>query len=217
MTEWETLEHQGESYVKVSPSARARGSVRGADDPMSRMAVYYSPGPGCLTLTLNQAMMKRALERAAVRRKAEAEKQPPPAQEEAWLGKSASARAKAESLALLQALWRDDLGLRLQRASGSNQPILNEWRRRYGTDDPVALHEQAWKTRLVCPAGGRYVWNEECLSYESTAFGCPANPKTPEQRPDPLAGVAAVALGVTFEGDGLRAAAELLRPTPPQP
>ena len=65
----------------------------------------------------------------------------------------------------------------MQRLAWSNLPILNEWKRRYPDRDPVVLHEQFWQTRLVCPGGGKYVWNEKWQTMESTVFGHPGEPK----------------------------------------
>jgi len=207
-TAWENLEHAGGAYVKVSQPQRAER--RGRDDAMSRLAIYYIPGPETLTLSLNEGVIKRALERAAERRKPAAEGQTAPRASQAWLGKSAAVRARPEALTMLQAVWREDIALRMQRASWSNLPILNEWRR-LGAADPVALHERAWRVRLVCPGGGNYVWNDEWQTFESTVFGCPGQPKQPEQWPGLLGDLTGAALGLTFEGDGLRARAELER------
>jgi hypothetical protein len=65
----------------------------------------------------------------------------------------------------------------LHLARASNLPILNEWKRRYPAQDPVKLHEQFWHTTLVCPGGGRYVWNQQWQTMESTVYGHPAQPK----------------------------------------
>ena len=65
----------------------------------------------------------------------------------------------------------------MQTRAWSNLPILNEWKRRYPDQDPVALHEEFWQTRLICPGGGQYVWNDDWQTMESTVYGCPAAPQ----------------------------------------
>ena len=69
-----------------------------------------------------------------------------------------------------------------------------------------------WHTRLTCPGGGKYQWNEKYQSYESTIFGLPARPKRPDVlQTSPLAHLKQISLGLTFEDDGLRARTEIIR------
>ena len=77
--------------------------------------------------------------------------------------------------------------------------------RRRTMSKSVAFHEKVWGIKLVCPAGGQYVWNDADQTMESTAFGHPGAFKDIAQTPDPLAGVELLAGGLTFEEDGLRA------------
>ena len=105
----------------------------------------------------------------------------------------------------------DNLMREYQHRSWANLPILNEWRRVLGQDDPVAFHKRHWLADLKCPGGGQYVWNETYQTMESTIFGHPGDQRMPEGPPMPLKGIEEVALGLTFEGDGLRAKGEVLR------
>jgi hypothetical protein len=98
----------------------------------------------------------------------------------------------------------------LREASFSNLPILNEWRRLEPDQDPVDVHERIWKRRLLCPGGGRYVWNEAWRTMESTVYGHPGEPRPGPTLPGALAHIARAAAGLTFEDDGLRARAELV-------
>ena len=43
--------------------------------------------------------------------------------------------------------------------------------------DPVKVHERLWHTTLVCPGGGKYVWNDQWKTMESTVYGHPGQPK----------------------------------------
>jgi hypothetical protein len=95
----------------------------------------------------------------------------------------------------------------------NNLPILNEWKRLYPDRDPVEVHRSVWGVELVCPGGGKYVWNEKLQTMESTVYGCPAAPKVGPPAPPVLGGFAAADFGLTFENQGLRARAALKRPT----
>lgn len=93
----------------------------------------------------------------------------------------------------------------------SNLPILNEWKRRFPDRDPVEVHRRFWNTELVCPGGGRYVWNEQWRTMESPVFGHPGEPKPPVKFEAPLFPFAKANFGLTFELGGLRSRLELLR------
>ncbi len=97
----------------------------------------------------------------------------------------------------------------MQIRAWSNLPILNEWKRLYPDCDPVELHERVWNIRLICPGGGRYVWNDKYQTMESTVYGHPGEPKK-----GPLAAVALQQFssgdfGLAFENQGLRARVSL--------
>jgi hypothetical protein len=78
----------------------------------------------------------------------------------------------------------------------------------------VKLHEQFWQTKLICPGGGRYVWNEEWQTMESTVYGHPGQPKPGPEKALPVANITSANLGLTFENDGLSGKVVLER-TPP--
>ena len=96
-------------------------------------------------------------------------------------------------------------GSLVQARSWSNLPILNEWKRLYPNDDPVAVHKRIWGTTLVCTGGGQYTWNEKLQTMQSTVYGSPVEPKGQSQiniLPDDIS---AIDSGLTFEQKGLRA------------
>jgi hypothetical protein len=92
-----------------------------------------------------------------------------------------------------------------------NLAILNEWKRLYPTEDPVKLHEILWQTRLVCPGGGQYAWNDEWKTMESTVYGHPGRPKDGPGAPEAVARFKTGNFGLTFENQGLRARLEITR------
>jgi hypothetical protein len=73
----------------------------------------------------------------------------------------------------------------------------------------VKLHEEVWGTKLLCPGGGDYVWNESYRTMESTVYGHPGQPKTSSNKA--LAAYTRGQLGVSFEPQGLSAKAILAR------
>jgi hypothetical protein len=156
MTQWETLKHGDEPYVKISPTERARGGLPLVD----QLNLYYAFWSDGLVVTLNENVLKRALDRRAAREAAKAEGRELPAPPRSWLGESMSLQFDGRTVQQLCRTLSGDYRLALQLRSWDNLPILNEWRRRYPDRDPVELHEQAWHARMVCPGGGAYVWKE---------------------------------------------------------
>jgi hypothetical protein len=115
-------------------------------------------------------------------------------------------------LARLKAFFDGGYERQLRARSWANLPILNEWHRLYSGEDPVALHERVWHETLVCPARGKYVWNEAWQTMESTAYGHPGEPKPgPPVKTLDLLDFEYANLGLTFEKDGLRARMKLDR------
>ncbi|HEV3021221.1 MAG TPA: hypothetical protein VGX76_02095, partial [Pirellulales bacterium] len=210
MVVWESRTHHDEPYVKVSASERAKADLPPTiKDP----AVFYAFSSAGLIVTLNEPLLQRYLDRQIARREAKSEGREPPAVARPWLGSSLCAQFDRKLVEILGAIAADDYRATMQLRSWGNLPILNEWRRRYPDQDPVALHARFWQTRLVCPGGGTYVWNDEWQTMESTEYGHPAQPQ-----PGPAAGellqmIRSVNLGLSFEEQGLRAKAEVERET----
>ena len=223
---WDTLTHRGQAYVKVSSARRGAAGVGRFDN----VALYYSTVGDGLILTPNEEVMKRAIDRQLARdAKADETKPAGAATAEAkpadnppvaadpnsgWLGESAA--ASFDQVSPMFFLWYSavvDPRQAAQTNSWSNLPILNEWKRRYPDRDPIEVHRRFWNTELVCPGGGRYVWNEHWRTMESTVFGHPGEPKLPEKFEAPLFPFAKANFGLTFELGGLRSRLELLRET----
>ncbi len=99
----------------------------------------------------------------------------------------------------------------MQDRSWGNLPILNEWHRRFPGQDPVAFHQKHWGVTLLCPGGGKYVWNEAWQTYESTVYGHPGQPRSGPKVPPALSLFRQGEFGLTFENQGVRARAVLTR------
>ena len=202
MTTWQNLDHQGQAYVKITQKNPEPG------DELKDLAIYYAVTPRSLVLTLNEPLLKRALERQAGRASTNVVSQAlpniPP-----WLGANLCLRMEQSFFAAIQAMARDSYQGRLQQLAWNNLPILNEWKKLYPDQNPVQVHETFWGTKLLCPGGGAYVWNEKFQTMESTVFGHPGAPKTSSTKA--MAGVTRGQLGVSFENQGLSARAILNR------
>lgn len=224
MTKWETLEYREQPYVRVTPSPRAM-------PPGGEKAqLLYAASGKFLLLTPNEALLKRALDRQAVQ-EAPAPNAAAPAKDgqpgtrpaaekdspglRPWLGSSLDVQFDRKLPLLLSAAFSDFYQRSMQSKAWSNLPILNEWHQRYPDQDPVALHERIWKERLVCPGGGKYVWNDAWQTMESTVYGCPAQPQKGPAAPAELLRLAFANFGLTFEKEGLRAAITLERTAAP--
>jgi hypothetical protein len=222
MTVWETLKHGEQSYVKVGPSPMARsGNV------WDNLAIYYSPSGDALVVSLSEDVVKRAIDRQLQRREQKAQSEqnarsepqgssprsdePTPPQ---WLGENFCVSVDGKLVELLHTALGSHYHEQMQLRSWANLGILNEWHARYPGEDPVALHEQFWQRKLICPGEGEYRWNTEWHTMESTAYGHPGEPRQAAALPALLRSLTAANFGQTFEDNGLRARVELRRAAP---
>jgi len=196
MTAWQSLEYNGQAYVKVLATQRESESM------VTNLAVYYAVTPKSLLVTLNEAVLKRALDRQGTNRPAQVAKS---ADLRPWLGDNLCLQLNSQVPPALDAIFRDEYRSAQQVLAWNNLPILNEWKRLYPDRDPVKLHEQWWQTKLLCPGGGTYVWNEKWQTMESTVYGHPGEPKDGPRTILPLTKIKSVNLGLTFEDQGLSA------------
>lgn len=201
MTAWQNLEYNGRPYVKVAPNKLSAQTEPGED-----WSVYYAVTPDSLTVTLSEALLKRALDRQAARAGTNAVVPPG----KPWLGSNLCFQVEQKLIGILLKASHDDYQTHLQTLAWNNLPILNEWKRLYPSKDPVKFHEELWGVKLLCPGGGTYVWNEQWQTMESTVFGHPGKPKAGDFA-SPLAAVLGANLGVTFENQGLSAKAVINR------
>jgi hypothetical protein len=212
MVRYDTLSYHDQPYVKVSPTDRARTS----GVPQGELALYYSASGDALILTLREDLLHRALDRQIARKvsqetRADKPPVPPPAKPRPWLGANVGLQVDQQAIEYLMNLSAREVRDGMQLRAWGNLPILNEWKRRYPKEDPVEVHRRLWHTELVCPGGGRYQWNEQFQTMESTVYGHPGQPQKGPAAPPVLAGFRFVDFGLTFEDQGLRAVVGLER------
>ena len=197
-SKWETLEHNGQAYVKVTPTEKAVAEwprLKGA-------ALCYANTGKALVLTGREDLLRRAIDRSNKEAGADAPM---------WLGDSAGVRVQAKAWDVLRQGMDRPYREAMRRRAWDNLPVLNEWKRLYPDRDPLEVHERMWQARLLDPAGGRYVWNERFRTMESTAFGHPGEPKEGPGTPAVMQSLLGAHFGLTFEPDGLRAKASVAR------
>ena len=206
MTAWETLSHQDQPYVKVSPSVRARSG-----NPWDEMAIYYVASGKSLVVSISEDVLKRAIDRQIARSKNIEAGEPVSHTGSKWLGENLGVTLDGRLQELLHQGFGKVYHQRMQRRSWGNLAILNEWHGRYAGQDPVAVHQQVWQRKLICPGGGEYRWNESWQTMESTVYGHPGEPKFGTSLPTLLQTITSANFGQTFEENGLRARVELTR------
>jgi hypothetical protein len=224
MVAWESLKYKDQPYVKMTPTARAIGQ----HEEMKNIAVYYAASGDALLVTPHEGLLKRAIDRQLARKAAAkpgdaaANKTPPAVSEKAkaWLGSSAGLYVDCNAVKVYANLFDrmsgSDRQAAMQVRAWSNLPILNEWKRLYPNLDPVEVHERVWKIRLICPGGGKYVWNEKYQTMESTVYGHPGEPKVGPAVVPLMSEFTTGSFGLTFEHDGVRARVSLERNATPK-
>ena len=207
MTIWETLDYRDHPYVRISASEKGRAR----HGLLAQAPLYYAAGGDSLVLTLNESLLKRAIDRREARRKIEQEGKDWQRPGVPWIGNNLNVQIDAALLSYLEKPLHEYYQHTMQVLCWNNVLILNEWKRRYPEHDPVEVHEVYWQRKLVCPGGGRYRWNESWQTMESTVYGHPGEPKDGPSWPASLARLSHGNFGLTFEDDGLRARIQIRR------
>src|SRR5262249_13192917 len=126
-------------------------------------------------ITPSERLVHRAIERDRARKQGKAT----PLAGFSWIGERKAVSAKGQAARYLHDFMYGSNLYQLRWACWANLPILNEWHRLNPRVDPVGFHEKWWGERLVCPAGGQYVWNAADGTMESTVLGHSGRPKNP--------------------------------------
>jgi hypothetical protein len=202
MTRWENKTWHEQGYVRIGVDPNSE-----VDKSFSQAALYYAPMGDSLVLSLREDVVQRAIDRRIARKAGK----PEAAHEKPWLGSSLGMRAEKDALDVLGGIWMGEFGDSLRTSAWSALPILNEWKRRFPNEDPVALHERLWGVHLTTPCDGTFAWNDALQTMETSDFGSPAAPKTGPRLPNALERFARGEFGLGFEGEGLRVRFELER------
>ncbi len=201
LIKWETRTWHDVSYVCLSPT-----ETLGMNEPGRDPHFFYAALPDMLVLSLREDLIHNAIDR----RQARKEHKPIEGGDRIWLGKSAGLRIEGDSLAVLVGVvggWKD----RSAEAVWSTIPILNEWKRRFPSQDPARVHEHLFGVRLTTPNGKSLTWNEEFQTMDSPDYGRPGAENPAAQSTSSLSAFQRVDLGLEFEGEGLRAIVEVTK------
>ncbi len=200
--------HRGHTWYHRTPTAIGRKKYFGALDYVSNVVIL----PDSMHVSPNPKMIEAAIDRYVDRQQLAEKGKPILDNEPKWIGSNMGLQIRPPT-DVIDGFTQLHLARRLRGQSWSNLWILNEWKSRYPKHDAVALHERIWKSRLRCPGGGSYVWNEEFRTYESTAFGHPGQPRTPKELKsfNVYHNIKHGNFGVTMEEQGLRARVEIQR------
>jgi hypothetical protein len=196
MTVWSNHAHKGQGYVKIAPGKGLEDNL--IKEGSAPIALYYVPSPQLFTISLSEEIIQKAIERNILRRDENAS-----LTKGNWSGVSSAFQAAEPIPSIFDLSMSQNTINGMQRKSWNNLHALNEWRIHLKKNDPLTYHQRVWQTELLCPGGGKYIWDEKYKTYESTAFGHPAKPKTLKNL-SILGHWKNVNLGVNFENDGLR-------------
>jgi len=196
MTVWSNHSHKGQGYVKIAPGKGLEDNL--IKEGSAPIALYYVPSPELFTISLSENIIQKAIERNILRRDENAS-----LTKENWGGMSSAFQASKPIPHIFDLSMSHNSINGLQRKSWNNLHALNEWRIYLKKKAPLAYHQKVWQTDLLCPGGGKYIWNQEFKTYESTVFGHPGEPKIPNNL-SLIGRWEMVDFGVNFEYDGIR-------------
>ncbi|MBN1394387.1 MAG: hypothetical protein JW959_05145 [Pirellulales bacterium] len=209
LTQWESLKYREQPYVRIAPATGKREIPK----EMEKLTVFYTTVDNALTITLNEKVLCNSIDRSLDRKKATAEKSEKAAPRP-WLGSNVALRVDSKILEIANAAHCRRYEEAMRMKCWNNLPILNEWKRLYPDRDPVEVHRRVWGVELLCPGGGKYIWNDKYRAMESTVYGHPGEPKQGPAAPPVLSDFSSADFGLTFEHKGLRAQAVLERAGP---
>jgi hypothetical protein len=203
MTVWSNHSHKGQGYVKIAPGKGLEDNL--IKEGSAPIALYYVPSPKLLTISLSEEIIQKAIERNILRRDENST-----LKKGNWSDMSSAFQASKPIPSIFDLTMSQNTINDLQRKSWNNLHALNEWRIYLKKKAPLEYHQRVWQTDLLCPGGGKYLWNQEFKTYESSVFGHPGAPNLP-QKISILGKWEKVDFGINFENDGLRVKATLTK------
>ncbi len=206
LLKWESATHNEHPYVIIRTTERDMAGVA-----LDKLALYYSTANNVFIASLNETLLKKAIDRHLGKTAAAAT-----SQEDMnglhFLGASMGLAVHYRFLELLNALTKREISRIERETAFLALPILNQWRKLFPNQDPIDLHRRLFGITLLAPGYGQYVWNEEYQTYESTVHGFPGKVKEgPGALRPPLESLSTANCGLTFENQGLRARCEMTR------
>jgi hypothetical protein len=208
LVRWETVKHNEIDFVKGT----AMGSTP-VGQPEDLPHVYYVTLPDGFTFSLNENVIRRAIDRHLKRQSQPAEAADKVAEEvgaaDPATGPQIATRVTGAGMNLLsQGNYYAGLN-RMHRLTWGNIPILNYLRHQYPDRDPMQVYRQLFGQTLLEPGGGQYVWNDKVGTYVSTLQGHHLDPKVGPALGLALKPTDVVETTLSFQDSGLRATLNL--------
>lgn len=190
LVDWSIRKHNKRSYVVVSGDDEEFGTAT---------AVYYAALPKALLISLDEDVLRRAIDRELAG----------PSKEDTVplsAGRQLLLQTSPQFLVeVTEFLGSGSIQQHQQRSSWRALPILNEWRKRFPDQDPLVVHRTTLGADLNCPGGKGYRWNAKAGTMESVAFGFPSAPRSDGKPLSLLADYGLLRAGLEFADGGLRA------------
>jgi hypothetical protein len=220
-TIWETRKHGDLSYVVVRGKPDAGVPMGG----LEKLQLCYATISGGFCLSLDEEVLKRALDRGAARNAAAIKGDAPPAAgapapvptpapAPSWLGKHVAVSIDVQrALAVLLPL-SEQIGDPAEQDAAlclANLPVLDAWHARDPAVDPVQQHADLFGVTLVCPAGGSYAWDAALGAVVCSKHGHPLHPQRVEFAATAISDLRRLSAGITFEEQGVRVRLEAER------
>lgn len=189
LVDWNVRTHNKQSYVIVS----------GERADLETTAVYYAALPKALLMSLDEDVLRRAIDREIAGPSKE-HTVPLSAGRQLFLQTSPQFLAKVTDF-----LGSGSIENYQQQSSWRALPILNEWKKRFPGQNPLVVHRTTLGADLNCPGGKGYRWNAKAGTMESVAFGFPSAPRVDGKPLSLLADYGLLRAGLEFAEGGLRA------------
>lgn len=222
---WGTVKYKEFEYVTGQPIDNLLGND-GDESP----TLHYVTLPDGITLSGNQHVIERAIDRYIERKKNPAPKddtfdpnepmrdeldsrdsQPKDPKPSEMLPPQMAMRITGKGAeTMTQSNYRSGLR-RAHQIAWSNLPILNYLRGRYPDREPSEVYTQLFGQRLVEPTGGEYEWNDKRSTYVSSNHGYPLEPKAGSILESTLGAKDEVRSTLSFQDGGLRATLKVQR------
>lgn len=100
----------------------------------------------------------------------------------------------------------------LKHTTWNNIPILNEWKKLYPGQDPVAVHALLWRRQLAAFDNSSYQWDPDRGTMYSKNFGSPGTDIEDDALvPDVFRDIESAEFGFRFENNGIRVRGQIDR------
>ncbi len=202
---WETLDYKGISYVSIRPQKGAGGDFFDVD----QVQLCYAALPEAWIVSLREDKLQQTLDGVLERRTGAQSATPMD-----WFGGSACLEFSPRLPLFLFGLGDEGFSEATVTRHYASLPILNELRREFPDQDPQRLYAEAFGAGTLASGvdgGAGFVWNETWGTFESKSHGSPAAPRQGPSLRSLFASIERIRLGLTFEHDGVRAKARLVR------